>query len=635
MYFALHFSCEEILNSAKIAANAIFYMRNYDAIVVGGGHAGIEAVRSLNQRAFKVALVTLDSLKCGVMSCNPAIGGVAKSHLVFEIDALGGLMGSLADENAIQSRRLNMKKGPAVRATRVQCDKARYRKSACRELAAMKHVDIISSECSNLLTSPNNEISGIVLSDGSKLFSRVVVITAGTFMGGVMFCGKKREVGGRFGDKASNSLTDSIVQLGHGIRRLKTGTPARLDAKSINYEVLQKQWGDAKQRRFSWRKRPKQLPQVPCFLTYSNERTHQIISENFHKSPLFSGEIQGTGPRYCPSVEDKVKRFPDRKRHQIFLEPEGLDTNYVYPNGISTSLPLDVQQEFLSSIEGMSCVKILRPGYAVEYDTLNPTELNYALMSRKVPGLFFAGQVNRTSGYEEAAAQGLWAGLQAGQYLNNNEFVQIDRSRSYMETLVDDIVSKESFEPYRLFTSRSEYRLLLREDNASERMYSLGMELGLLGDEQKRSFEVVKNQIDRADAYLKTNRVRINKDKVLSYKEYLKRPEVSWETLSDQVGEFDEFDNMDLALEKLEVEIKYEGYIKRQEREVSILKQSQNTDLGSVDFNAITELSNEEREKILKSKPKTLKELLAISGVTPAAAIAILQRKNREARQQV
>ena len=610
------------------------YMNKFDAIVVGGGHAGLEALRALNQRAFRVALVTLDQSKCGVMSCNPAIGGVAKSHLVFEIDALGGLMGGLADENAIQSRRLNMKKGPAVRATRVQCDKARYRKSACREVANMINVEVISSECSTLLISPNQKISGIKLKDGSTIYARAVVITAGTFMRGVMFCGEQRQVGGRFGDRASNSLTESLLDCGHSTCRLKTGTPARLDAKSINFKVLQKQWGDGKQRQFSWKRAPLRLPQVPCFLTYSNERTHQIISENFHKSPLFSGEIQGVGPRYCPSVEDKIKRFPDRKRHQIFLEPEGLDTNYVYPNGISTSLPVEVQQQFLSSIVGMERVKIIRPGYAVEYDTMNPTELNSSLMSRNVEGLFFAGQVNRTSGYEEAAAQGLWAGIQAGQLLSGADFVQIDRSRSYMETLVDDIVSKESREPYRLFTSRSEYRLLLREDNAAERLHDLALELALLSREQQEHYALMQEQMSKSKKSLKSKRIRVSMDKVISYEEYLKRPEVSWESIVDNFDEDEQLDHFSLAAEKLEVEVKYEGYIRRQLRDVELLRQSQQTSIEDIDFTKISELSSEEREKIASFKPKTLKELLSISGVTPAAAVAILQKRSKDLRRE-
>jgi tRNA uridine 5-carboxymethylaminomethyl modification enzyme len=598
---------------------------DFDAIVIGGGHAGVEASRVLSSRGFKTALVTFDRTKIGAMSCNPAIGGVAKGHLVYEIDALGGMMGWAADRNSIQGRRLNMNRGPAVRSTRVQCDKDLYAKTLSAVMADKENLSILEGEAKSLLVNSSGELVGVRLSDGSEVKSRAVLVTSGTFMGGIMFCGDDRAVGGRVGEKASNGLSDSIASLGHSILRLKTGTPARLKAESIRFSKLEKQWGDAELRKFSWREVDHRLPQLCCYLTYTTERTHDVIRANFGRSPLFSGEIAGVGPRYCPSVEDKVRRFPDRERHQIFLEPEGLSNNSIYPNGLSTSLPADVQLDFLRTIEGLEEVELLRPGYAVEYDAMDPTELNSGFMSRAVSGLFFAGQINRTSGYEEAAAQGLWAGINAARWLEEKDALRPLRSRSYLETLVDDLTRVGTREPYRMFTSRSEYRLLLREDNARERLFELGLSENIIGEEQKRFHESRLVAVAEGRQVLGKERIRLNADRVIGLWDYLRRPEVSWESLLDQGFELGSLP--DEVLERVEVEAKYEGYLQRQERELSELSRMSAILLGDLEVLSKTQdLSAEIKEKVLKQRPKSVLELSMISGVTPAAVLAISRK---------
>jgi tRNA uridine 5-carboxymethylaminomethyl modification enzyme len=593
---------------------------NFDAVVVGGGHAGIEAVRALSSQGLSVALVTLDPHKIGAMSCNPAIGGVAKSHLVSEIDALGGWMGAGADRNGIQARRLNLTKGPAVRSTRIQCDKDRYAATMQAWMTELVNVSVVKGEGAVLLHD-SARITGIELGDGTRLNARSVVITAGTFMRGLMFCGETREKGGRFGDSAADKLTASILSLGHQVKRLKTGTPARLKASSIDFSLFEKQWGDPEQRKFSWRELSAKLPQLCCYFGYTNEETHEVIRKNFHRSPLFSGDIQGVGPRYCPSVEDKIRRFADRERHQIFLEPEGLDSDSIYPNGLSTSLPSDVQLDFLRTIRGLEKVELLRPGYAVEYDTINPTELLPSFQSRFLEGLFFAGQVNRTSGYEEAAAQGLWAGINAGLYTEEKPTLLPDRSRSYLETLVDDLVTKGTDEPYRMFTSRSEYRLLLREDNAHDRLHELGSKLGLLSEGQKSWYDAVLKESAKLKNRLGELKLRVNEDRVISLFEYLKRPEVCWEQLAAELPE----GFTDLAIERAEIEAKYSGYLLRQESELRELREVQawRLDLSSCDLSQVSGLSSEVREKLKAAQPQTVAELAALSGVTPAAVLAI------------
>ncbi len=601
----------------------------FEAIVIGGGHAGIEATRALLARGLKTALITFDAKKIGAMSCNPAIGGVAKGHLVFEIDACGGVMGWAADENSIQGRRLNMNKGPAVRSTRVQCDKDLYARTLSDHFARLPNLRVVAAEAGGLMISPSGELEGVRLADASELRARVVIVTAGTFMKGIMFCGDDRRSGGRIGDFSSNTLSDSIASLGHSVYRLKTGTPARLRAGSIDFSGLETQWGDPELRRFSWRKTSRRLPQLACYITHTNERTHDVIRSAFHRSPLFSGDIEGVGPRYCPSVEDKVRRFPDKLRHQIFLEPEGLSTDSIYPNGMSTSLPADVQLEFLRTIRGLENVELLRPGYAVEYDALDPTELDSSLMSKAMKGLFFAGQVNRTSGYEEAAAQGLWAGIGAARYLSGESPTRPDRSRSYMETLIDDLTRVGTREPYRMFTSRSEYRLLLREDNAPERLYDFALENGLLSDEQRMSYEARLDALARGRELLRSKRHRLSADRVIGLWEYLRRPEVSWESLlRDEILDSDSTSVLDSEVfERIEVEAKYEGYLSRQERELEELRRIRQWSLRELgDLAEVPELSSEIREKVAGARPSSVFDLSLISGVTPAAVLAIARR---------
>jgi tRNA uridine 5-carboxymethylaminomethyl modification enzyme len=597
----------------------------FDALVIGGGHAGAEASRVLSARGFQTALITFDRNKIGAMSCNPAIGGVAKGHLVYEIDALGGVMGKTADLNSIQGRRLNMNRGPAVRSTRVQCDKDLYTKTLSQEFSRLPNLVVLEGEVKQLLLNSAGELCGVRLADDSEIHSRTVVVTSGTFMGGVMFCGEEKSVGGRIGEKASNGLSDSIASLGHSILRLKTGTPARLKSETINFSKLERQWGDPELRRFSWRPVENRLPQLCCYMTYTSEETHQVIRSNFARSPLFSGEIAGVGPRYCPSVEDKVKRFPDRSRHQIFLEPEGLSTNSVYPNGLSTSLPAEVQLDFLRTIVGLESVELLRPGYAVEYDAMDPTELNCGLMSKATAGLFFAGQINRTSGYEEAAAQGLWAGLNASRWLLGQEPRRPRRDRSYLETLVDDLTRVGTREPYRMFTSRSEYRLLLREDNALERLSELSLEEGLISGEQRDFFLNRVQAISAGKELLVKEKIRLSPDRVIGLWDYMRRPDVTWESLLEAgyvLGALP-----DEVLERIEVEAKYEGYLGRQERELVELSKMDSLllrDLG--DLSLAGDVSTEVREKVLRAMPKSVLELSRISGVTPAAVLAITRR---------
>jgi len=599
---------------------------DFDAIVVGAGHAGLEAARVFAARGQSVALVTLSKSRLGALSCNPAVGGVAKGHLVFEIDACGGVMGHAADANAIQSRRLNMRKGPAVRSTRVQCDKDRYTNYMSTLFPKISGISVLEAEAKRLVIK-NKKVVAVELVDGAKITSHVVVVTAGTFMRGMMFFGHQKKVGGRIGDKAADFLSESIsVDCGHSLERLKTGTPARLDKRTIDFSILEKQWGDPEHRRFSWQgDKASRLPQLCCYLTYTNDRTHNIIRANFDKSPLFSGEIEGVGPRYCPSIEDKIKRFPDRSRHQIFLEPEGLNSVYIYPNGMSTSLPEDIQLEYLQSIKGLASVKILKAGYAVEYDTLDPTELASSLMSKNTEGLFFAGQVNRSSGYEEAAAQGLWAGINASRYIDGLEMESPNRGRSYMETLVDDLVKKGSKEPYRLFTSRSEYRSILREDNAMERMFDFASKNNILTEEQKVYSSRLQEKINKNSKLLANKKIRVSDDRVISLKEYLKRPGVTWEDLAvDHSVQED-----DIVIEKLEVEAKYSGYVKRQQKEVEELSKLQNCKIPSdFDISKVSGVSKEIQEKFNLCKPLNLLSFLGESGVTPASVL--LLKRNLE-----
>jgi len=622
-------------------------INEFDVVIVGGGHAGIEAARALSACGFNSALVTLEKNKIGSMSCNPAIGGVAKGHLVHEIDALGGLMGACADYNAIQRRRLNMKKGPAVRATRVQCDKKGYCETMVSWVSNLPNLTIIEDECTGLLfdknTSGDNVVKGIELSNSKKLFSKTVAITSGTFLKSVMYCGKERVKGGRFGDGSADKISESLIQIGHSLVRLKTGTPPRLDTASINYSKLEAQGSDSACPFFSWRtiegNIENKFENHDCFITYTNSRTHNIISENLEESPLFSGDISGIGPRYCPSIEDKVNKFPDRLRHQIFLEPEGVDTNFIYPNGLSTSLSKEIQESYMRTIPGLERVILLRPGYAVEYDAVNPRDLHSSLMSKHCEGLFFAGQINRTSGYEEAAAQGIWAGMNIAQYLRSEDFITPDRSRSYIEVLIDDLVNLGTNEPYRLFTSRAEYRLFLREDNASERLFELGLQIGVLSKSQIAFNEQVSQKVTELKSSLKEKRIKVGKDRSERLIDYLKRPENSLEQIiTDNLASIvpkkgssnKDYFIFKTCIDKIEVETKYKGYIDRQIREINKFNQIKKDFYINLDsVLEIPALSNEEREKIKLNKPQSFFDLKRISGITPSSVMEILRQRKK------
>lgn len=482
---------------------------------------------------------------------------------------------------------------------------------------------VVCGEALEIVTEGDSQpkVVGVRLKDGSLLSCRAAIVTSGTFMGGLMFCGEERTQGGRFGDKASVGLSGSIAKVGHSLKRLKTGTPARLKAKSIDFSKWEAQWGDPERRTFSWQSSqvPK-LPQLSCYLGYTSERTHDVIRANFDKSPLYSGDIVGVGPRYCPSIEDKVRRFAERDRHQIFLEPESLDADSIYPNGMSTCLPADVQLMFLKTISGLENVEFVRPGYAVEYDVFDTQEMTYGFQSRYCSGLYLAGQVNRTSGYEEAASQGLWAGINASRQLQGKEELRPDRSRSYIETLVDDLVSKGTEEPYRMFTSRSEFRLLLREDNAHERLFELGRANGIVSDAQARWLETLIENTRQLKETFSKERIRLDADRVISLFEYLKRPEVSWENLAVELPSCPD----DLALEKMEIDAKYSGYLNKQMAELREYQDIQSWHLrADYDVHSIPALSSEVIEKVLKHQPRSVAELASLSGITPSAVLAI------------
>ena len=612
-------------------------MKDFDVIVVGGGHAGSEAAAASARAGANTLLITQNIETLGQMSCNPAIGGIGKSHLVREIDAMGGLMAEAADEAGIHFRVLNARKGPAVRATRAQADRQLYRQAIRKRLEAEPNLLIFQQSVDDLIVD-GGRVTGVITSMKQRIYARSVVLTVGTFLGGVIHVGLDKQSGGRAGDPASVRLAERLRALDLGVGRLKTGTPPRIDARSVDFSQLEVQPGDHPTPNLSfWTPAGAHPEQVVCHIAHTTEETHDIIRNGLDRSPLYSGEIDGVGPRYCPSIEDKIVRFADKASHQIFVEPEGLDSNELYPNGISTSLPFDVQAALVASIPGFNNAHITRPGYAIEYDYFDPRSLKDSLETRAIDGLYFAGQINGTTGYEEAGAQGLLAGLNAALSARDEAPFTPQRNEAYLGVLVDDLITLGTLEPYRMFTSRAEYRLILRQDNADVRLSELARGYGLLSDEKYRRYcdkqeAVAKLRSDAASRSLTSEEVGADQlsGEVLAQKakiaELTRRPKVKLADLLDAAG----ISATDDVIEQVEIELKYQGYIDRQQAEVEKLKSQQALEIpAAIDFNDIRGLSNEVKQKLNTVRPQNIGQASRISGVTPAAVSLLLVHLKR------